>query len=221
MLTPGRAISPYVESVRGVQVPSVANGTSEGGEDMASAFSPSAGVDRLQELILYLAQKMERDRHKTPSRMKLAKLLFRIDFEAYAARGRPVTDTPYAADKYGPKPVDELLATRELKDALRFDWERPWDRMEVPVAKDEPRMEVFEPWERRLIDAIADQYRSKTASAMVEEAHEFPGWIHAWDEGRGERTPVPYEAIFWDESRTEAEPWENEYARELAEARRL
>ena len=185
------------------------------------ALDPAAGVDRLQELILYLAQKMERDGHKTPSRMKLAKLLFQIDFEAYAQRGRPVSGTRYDADKYGPKPVGELLATRELEGELRFEWANPWDRMEVPVAKDDPRMDEFEPWERELIDSVADRYRDVTANAMVEEAHRFPGWVHAWDDGRGARTPVMFEAIFWDESRTKAEPWENEHARELARARGL
>lgn len=196
------------------------NGT--GGALGEDGDMPSTAPDRLQELILYIARKMERDGHVTPSRMKLAKLLWRIDFEAYARHGQPVSGTRYHADELGPAPTDELTATRDLQADLRFEWAHPFDRMEQPVAKDDPHLEVFtEPWVLPLVDEVMGDYVHVTAKQMVDEAHRFPGWLHAWDDGRGKRTPVMFEAVFWDESRTEAEPWENEYARQLAAERGL
>jgi hypothetical protein len=74
---------------------------------------------RLEDLILYTAQKMERDHHAGIGLIKLAKLLWRIDFTAYWRLERPITEATYKADKFGPAPVQELLAIRDLEAAGR------------------------------------------------------------------------------------------------------
>lgn len=169
----------------------------------------------IDELILYLAQRMERDAHVGRGRIKLAKLLFFIDFEAYARFTRPVSGSGYHADKLGPAPSDELTATRDLQADGRFEWRHEWDRQELPVALDEPVLDVFSPRERALIDEMLERYRRVSSKRMVDEAHEFSGWVHAWNGGEGKGTSIPYESIFWDGAREVAEPWENEYARQL------
>lgn len=173
--------------------------------------------DRLEELILYIASRMEQDQHVGRGRIKLAKLLYRIDFEAYARWGQSVSGTRYHADRLGPVPSGELLATRDLIAQGRFDWRNEWDKQELPIALDAPQLDVFAPREVALADEQLDLYREVSGDAMVEEAHRFAGWVHAWDEGRGSRAPVLFESIFWDDTRQEPEPWENEHARSLAE----
>jgi hypothetical protein len=173
---------------------------------------------KLDELILYIAARMEADDHRGRGRIKLAKLLFQIDFEAFARWGEPVTEATYLADELGPAPTEELLAARDLEAAGRLRWETRWDKERLPIAQGRPPdMEVFQPRARELIDETLDRYRGASASEMVEEAHQFIGWVNAWRDGRGEGAPVPFESIFWNPRRTEVEPWENEHARVLAE----
>jgi uncharacterized phage-associated protein len=165
--------------------------------------------------MLYIAAKMLRDHHAGIGRIKLAKLLWRIDFTAYWRLGHPITEATYQADELGPAPVEELLAARDLEGAGRFRWEQDWDRQRRPVVEDEPRMELFDEDERALIDSVIDQFRNTSGRAMVEDAHAFPGWVHAWRGGAGEGTPIPYESIFWDRRR-EVRPDEAAHAAELA-----
>ena len=173
---------------------------------------------KLEELILYIAERMERDNHLGRGRIKMAKLLFRIDFEAFARWSQPVTGATYHADEHGPAPVDELLATRDLEAAGRLEWRTERDKEKLPVAQGRPaRMELFDEHERTLIDETLAQYRDVSAKWMIDEAHRFPGWLNAWRDGAGEGEAIPFESIFWNPRRTEVEPWENEHARKLAE----
>jgi uncharacterized phage-associated protein len=170
---------------------------------------------RLEELILYVAAKMHRDQHVGIGRMKLAKLLWRIDFTAYWQLEHPISEATYEADAFGPAPTQEPLATRDLSDAGRFEWVREWDAQWMPVARDEPDMSIFSDEECELIDRVVDRYRNTSGRQMVEIAHEFPGWIHAWRDGEGKGSPVPYQSIFWSR-RTEVTPEEDEHAAGLA-----
>lgn len=94
--------------------------------------------ERLQELILYIASKMEQDQHVGRGRIKLAKLLWRSDFAAFWKFGEPITETPYHADDYGPSPVDELLATRDLETQGRLEWRNDWDVQQIPSQSTPP-----------------------------------------------------------------------------------
>lgn len=171
---------------------------------------------RLEELILYVAAKMKQDRHAGIGRIKLAKLIWRIDFTAFWRFGHPITEATYQADKLGPSPVEELMATRDLEAMGRFHWEREWDQQLLPVADASPDLEIFEPSERDLIDEVVDRFRSTSGSQMVDDAHRFPGWLHAWRGGEGKGTPIPYESVFWDR-RTDVGPDDDELAAELAD----
>jgi hypothetical protein len=175
-------------------------------------------MERLQELILYIARKMERDQHVGRGRIKLAKLLWRCDFAAYWRFGEPITETRYHADKLGPSPTGEMLALRDLQTAGRLDIVNEWDRQEIPYAKGEPpRLGLFTAEQIALVDDQLEQYRYITGNAMVAEAHLFPGWIHAWEQRTKHETKplVPFESVFWDD-RTELEDWEQEHAVSLA-----
>lgn len=171
---------------------------------------------RLKELILYLAQRMEEDQHVGRGRIKLAKLLWRSDFGAFWLHGEPITDTTYQADKLGPSPVGEMLALRDLEGEDRLELRNEWDRQEIPIAKGEPAdLDLFSAAQIALVDSQLTQYRFVSGRGMVEEAHEFPGWLHAWIGGEGKRNPVPFESVYWDPG-TELEAWEKERVLVLA-----
>jgi hypothetical protein len=82
-----------------------------------------------------------------------------MDFTAYWRLERPITEATYEADEFGPVPVQELLLTRDLEAAGRFEWVLDWDRRWLPCISDEPDMSIFEPVERELIDGVIDQFR--------------------------------------------------------------
>lgn len=171
---------------------------------------------KLEELVLYLATRMEEDRHIGRGRIKLAKLLWRCDFAAFWTLGEPITETSYQADKLGPAPVDEMLALRDLESQGRLELRNEWDRQQIPVAIGEsPDLGVFSAAQIALVDQQLQQYQHVTSQAMVDEAHEFPGWINAWRNGQGKHRPVPFESVFWD-PRSELEEWEQHEARVLA-----
>jgi hypothetical protein len=175
-----------------------------------------AGNAKLKELILYIAKRMEDDQHIGRGRIKLAKLLWRSDFGAYWRFGEPITETTYQADKLGPSPVGEMLALRDLEGEGRFELVNDWDRQEIPVAKGKPPdLEIFGAPQIALVDAQLDRYRFITGHTMVDEAHDFPGWLHAWVGSEGKRKPIPFESVFWD-ARTELEDWERDHSHVLA-----
>lgn len=171
---------------------------------------------KLKELILYLTKRMEEDHHIGRGRIKLAKLLWRSDFGAFWLYGEPITETTYQADKLGPSPVGEMLAVRDLEGEGRLEWRNEWDRQEIPVAiGSPPDLGVFTAAQISLVDRQLTEYRHVTGHAMVDEAHEFPGWVHAWRTGEGKRKPVPFESVYWD-ARAELEEWEQAEAKVLA-----
>jgi Protein of unknown function (DUF4065) len=179
---------------------------------------PTERVDtpKLKELILYIASKMEQDQHVGRGRIKLAKLLWRCDFAAYWKFGEPITESRYHADEHGTAPVDELLAARDLVAEGRLEWRNEWDRQQIPVLVGEPpHLDLFTAEQIALVDAQLEQYRYVTGHAMRDEAHDFPGWRHAWRNGEGMHAPVPFESVFWDDRET-LEPWEVDHAHALA-----
>jgi hypothetical protein len=173
-------------------------------------------MTKLKELILYLARKMEEEQHVGRGRIKLAKLLWRSDFAAFWRFGSPITEAQYQADRLGPAPVDEMLALRDLEGVGRLELLNEWDQQQIPVAiGPPPNLDVFTAAQIALVDDQLGQYKLVTARTMVDEAHEFPGWISAWRNGEGKHSPIPFESVFWD-SRIQLEPWEEDYATVLA-----
>jgi hypothetical protein len=176
---------------------------------------PATSGAKLRELVLYLATRMEDDRHVGRGRIKLAKLLWRSDFAAFWKLGEPITETRYHADEHGTSPVDEMLALRDLQVAGDLELVNDWDRQQIPIAKRAPRLELFTREQLAIVDDQLEEYRYVTGGAMRDEAHEFPGYKHAWREGKGKHDPVPFESVFWDD-REELQNWEEEHAFSLS-----
>jgi len=77
-------------------------------------FDLPGGQDRLRQMILHVA-----DKCRSAERfgfIKLNKILWKADFNAFAARGRPVTGREYTRQKFGPVPKEMLPLHREMKE---------------------------------------------------------------------------------------------------------
>ena len=146
---------------------------------------------KLHELILYIAACMERDQHAGQGRIKLAKLLWLSDFEAFRRFGRSITGARYVADELGPAPVDELLALRDLEDSGYLSLEPGYQRQRLPRAQRPPNTEHFTADELAVVDEMLDRYRAWTGKQLVDLAHEFPGYKIA---ERGQ--DVPYKSVY-------------------------
>jgi Protein of unknown function (DUF4065) len=148
--------------------------------------------ERFRELIIYVAGRMERTGHKGSGRIKLAKMLWLSDFEAYLRLGDSLTGARYLADKYGPSPPEELIQSRTLNPETEFAYERGFRRQKLPRAKRAVRPGVFDERELALVNEVVDRYRDWTGDDVVNKvAHTHPGYklVEPGQE-------VPYDSVF-------------------------
>ena len=149
-----------------------------------------ADSGKLRELILYIAERMERDQHAGQGRIKLAKLLWLCDFEAHRQFGHSITGARYVADELGPAPVDELLAVRDLEVSHALIMEPGYRKQKLPRAQRPPNLALFSTDELALIHELLEQYRDWTGAQLVDLAHRFPGWVRA-----REGDEIPYHSV--------------------------
>lgn len=146
---------------------------------------------KLQELIVYIADRMARTRHRGRGRLKLHKLLFYCDFEAYRRLGQSITGATYRRYQLGPFLREENDALKAFDPERDFEYKRDWDFRKLPAAKLPPDPARFSATERALIDEILDTYREYTADQMRLLSHEHPGYKMVRD---GEE--IPYDSVF-------------------------
>lgn len=130
--------------------------------------------EKLLNAILFFAKKV-----KYPSRVKMFKLLFFLDFMHFKQTGRPVTNQNYYAWKYGPVPKDlwEELTSGELpQDFKQYISIEPF-KMEPDKegfnfkAKRNPDMAVFTQRERDIMENLAFIFRDAKPSQLSEISH--------------------------------------------------
>ena len=167
----------------------------------APTFSfPEMDPDRrLAELILYLAEKCERDPGFGAT--KLNKILAFADFSAYFETGKPITGAEYMRLPQGPvprrlRPVrDRLEARHEI--AMRVVAVGKYQQQRI-VPLRSPDLSVFTAAEIAAVDRIVDEFWNRTAKEVSEFSHGI-----AWKVARN-KGPIPYEAAFLsDESLTD------------------
>jgi hypothetical protein len=125
---------------------------------------PEIDRTRLNELYLYIAKKTRDEGHPGLGRIRVAKLLFLIDFGAYFRLGEPITGAHYVADELGPAPTEELLAILDLEAQGRLEMQPGYDRQEVPVALEPPDTDVFTPEQLEYIDHQIERYKEFTSA---------------------------------------------------------
>jgi Protein of unknown function (DUF4065) len=149
---------------------------------MAGAMDFKRG--KFKELVVYLSAASARAADDGFGMVKLNKLLYRADFEAYRLLGHSITGETYEKQEFGPVARDLPIVLDELGAAGRLRWEHiprgPRIR-DVPRVADDPDavadMSGFSPDEREVIESTLRElavYGGKDASEWSHE--ESAGW---------------------------------------------
>lgn len=150
------------------------------------------GQERLREMVLYVAKCC----HNAPrfGRVKLNKILWKADFDAFAERGVPVTGRAYQRLKWGPAAVEMApLLAEMLRDGLMAAEQTDFGEGVVeqrPRPLVEPRMHYFDDDDMRFVEAAIKYYWDKTGTQASDDSHGV-----AW-KTRSDGDPMPYELSY-------------------------
>lgn len=148
-------------------------------------------ADKFKELIVYVAERCADD----PSfgAVKLNKILYYADFDAYRELGEPISGATYRKLSEGPAPKELLKARNELIEHGRVTLEertffnRAQKRL-VLTQGEVSNPELFSIGQRQVVDQVIQFFWGKSAREVSDYSHREPGWIAASD-----REQIPYE----------------------------
>lgn len=156
-----------------------------------------ANKEKFRELILYLARESEGDDYFGV--VKLNKLLFNIDFEAYRRFGKPVTGQEYQALPYGPAPRLVLPTMEEMQiegDLIIREEQVYGYTKKRPLALREANIHLFSQDEIALISHTLLRCWHMSATQLSNLSHEYIGWALA---EQGETIPYSVALLGRDE----------------------
>jgi len=155
------------------------------------------GQSRLVEMILYIAHRCQGARRF--GGIKLNKILWKSDFDSYAARGIPVTGRAYQRLRLGPAPKEMLPVHREMLRGGLIEVETVdfgdgiIEQRTVPLR--EPDLALFTEQDVYFVDNAIGHFWTLTGMETSDDSH-GPAWSTRRD---GE--PMPYEtALLSDRS---------------------
>jgi uncharacterized phage-associated protein len=141
---------------------------------------PQFNRGKFKELVLHLSQASAKD--EGFGMVKLNKLLYRADFEAFRLLGRPITGEEYEKQEFGPVARDLPIVLDELASAGYVLWQvipsGPYTR-KVPAATPEGRADLreFSEDELEIISRTLEELRAYGGKAVSEWSHEqSSGW---------------------------------------------
>lgn len=137
----------------------------------------SPQFEKFDELLVYIAEKSADD--EKFGDMKLNKLLYFADIEAYRRLGHTITRTRYQHLEHGPGSVSlkrarENLMQEGVLEVGRRRFFQFWQT--VTKAKRPARREVFDQDELEIVDLILKRYENYNGSEMADLSHREPGW---------------------------------------------
>ena len=157
-------------------------------------YQPDFDSEKFRDLMLYVADQSRDDRWF--GAVKLNKILYYCDFQAFAWFHESITGATYARLREGPAPrqlmrerqalLDEGLAEIETQQVFRYTQQRL-----VPTRRGCYLGESFSESEKELIDEVLEHLKPMTAKEVSDFSHEEVGWILAQD---GET--IPYETAW-------------------------
>ncbi len=145
---------------------------------------------KLLNAILYFSRKV-----KNPSKVKIYKLLYFLDFEHFKETGRSVTNLDYYAYDFGPVPKklhDEVCNNQVPTDfagdlaLVPFKSEESGKEGAMFKAKSKPDLAVFSPREQRILERLAEIFKDVDAKLISEISH-FKN--QPWDRTLREKGP--------------------------------
>jgi hypothetical protein len=155
---------------------------------------------KFKELVVYLSQESLARGDEGFGMVKLNKLLYWSDFEAFRLLGRPLTGATYEKQEYGPVARDLPIVLDELASEQRLHWQLipsgPYTR-KVPAASeaevDRADTEQFSADELHIINRALEELASRGGKSASEWSHEqSAGWNVAQEFG----DTIPYETAF-------------------------
>jgi hypothetical protein len=142
------------------------------------AGQPEFDKGKFKQLVLLLAERSADDPRF--GAVKLNKLLYYCDFEAYRLLGHPISGARYQKEPLGPVAPDWVWIQDEMlrDEQIEFVRRRRGDHDQVAtVAKHRPRVEDFSAEELRIVDRAIAALRELDASGVTEWSHESSvGW---------------------------------------------
>ncbi|MCH8852187.1 MAG: SocA family protein [Planctomycetes bacterium] len=144
--------------------------------------------DKAVAAMVYLISKLG-----SLDKVKLMKLLYMCDREAFLALGRPVTGDRQFAMPYGPVPSKCLNLINESSPEDRFFRYIHVVDNQISVAKNHPELPSLEPDELQVLDRIIDSYGNIETWALRDLLHKAPEFKEFHQQGTS--TLIPYEAM--------------------------
>jgi hypothetical protein len=148
---------------------------------------------RFKELILYVTERSSPEADPRMSRVKLNKLLYRSDFEAFRLLGHSITGATYLKGEHGPMAAELPRAEEELGRAGYLHYqagepEGPYPR-KVPIADESADTKQFSIEERAIIDRALEELAPHGGGGASRWSHEESvGWRLTKEE-----KAIPYE----------------------------
>lgn len=148
---------------------------------------------KFREMIVYIAHKSQDDSRF--GAIKLNKILFYADFNAYSELGIPISGATYQHLTEGPAPRELLPTRRAMVEAEDIALEP-----RVYFGKIQRRItplrvadsEIISPDERRVIDEVIDAFWHLDAREVSDYSHHEYGW-RLTEEGE----TIPYASAFF------------------------
>lgn len=139
---------------------------------------------KFKELVVYLCAASDQVGDEGFGMVKLNKLLYRADFEAYRLLGHAITGETYEKQEFGPVARDLPIVLDELAAAGRLRWQSiprgPHER-KVPTMTEDPDaaadMSLFPADERQVIADTLSELAVHGGKSASEWSHEeSAGW---------------------------------------------
>jgi hypothetical protein len=143
-------------------------------------------------MILYVASKCERAEYF--GAIKLNKIIWKADFDSFAARKVPVTGREYRRQRFGPALWEMLPIHREMlhEGAIRVETRKFSEEIveHRTIALDQPNLRLFTSDDLAFVDASIRHYWDMTGTEASDESHGV-----AW-KTRKNGDQMPYELAF-------------------------
>jgi hypothetical protein len=135
---------------------------------------------RFKELVLHISQASLKAGDEGFGMVKLNKLLYRADFEAFRLLGRSITGATYERQDYGPVARELPLALDDLARTGYLVWRHvptgPYTR-DVPEAVEQPDLRLFTPEELAIVSSALEELGPYGGRGASEWSHEeSAGW---------------------------------------------
>jgi hypothetical protein len=148
------------------------------------------GQGRLREMILYVSEQCSGARYF--GAIKLNKIIWKSDFDSYAARGVPITGRQYLKQRLGPALKEMVPLRNEMaRDGLIAFQRRDFGEgifEERTVALVKPNLRDFSPEDMTFVTASIQHYWDMTGMESSDESHGI-----AW-KTRAIGQTMPYES---------------------------